>query len=38
MNRIKVILDYIKKDTLSIKEHEILIELEHNGIFQGQEY
>lgn len=38
MNCIKVILYYIKKDTLSVKEHEILIELEHNGIFQGQEY
>jgi hypothetical protein len=34
----KVILDYIKKDTLSIKEHEISIELENNGIFPGKDY
>lgn len=34
----KVILDYIKKDSLSVKEHEILIELENNGIFPGNDY
>jgi len=34
----KVILDYIKKATLSVKEHEILIELENNGIFPGKDY